>query len=107
MLMAASLPFALALVGVGAWGIGQKHKADHLAAAVAHEEAEIQRMAAQQARPAAEQPLPAHVPAAKGQPDQVLLMGQAAPRNKPKELVIPVQRSADPNENLAQSVKAR
>jgi hypothetical protein len=34
-------------------------------------------------------------------------MGQAAPRNKPKELVIPVQRSADPNENLAQSVKAR
>jgi outer membrane murein-binding lipoprotein Lpp len=111
MLLAAALPFALALGGVGVWGVGQKHKADQLASAVAHQEAEIQQLAAAQQHQApaaaAAQALPAHVPAAKGQPSQVLLMGRTAPRNKAKELVIPVQRSPEPTANDTERVKAR
>ncbi len=107
MLLAAALPFALALGGVGVWGIGQKHKADHLAAAVVHQQAEIQQLAAarQPSQPAVASPQapPVH----KGQPAQVLLLGQAPARSKPKELVIPVQRSAEPNATDTQRVKAR
>jgi hypothetical protein len=107
MLVAAALPFALALGGVGVWGVGQKHKADHLAAAVAHQEAEIQQLAAAVHQPQPAQAIPAQVPAAKGQrPAQVLLLGQASPRNKPKELVIPVQRSAEPAATDTERVKA-
>jgi len=108
MLVAAALPFALALGGVGVWGVGQKHKADELAATVAREEAQIHELAAAKAihqeAPAAQPPLPARVPAAKGRPAQVLLLGS---RPKPKELVIPVQRSAEPNANDTERVKAR
>jgi len=106
MLLAAALPFALALGGVGAWGLGQKHKADQLAANVAHQEAELQRLAA-----AARQAPPAQVPvpaqAGRSQPPQVLLLGQAPVKSKARELVIPVERSTDPNPHDAQSVKAR
>jgi outer membrane murein-binding lipoprotein Lpp len=107
MLLAAALPFALALGGVGVWGVGQKHKVDQLAAAVAQQQAQIQRLAAtqQQAQPA--NPAPVTAPAARTQPPQVMLVGQAAPRKKPKELVIPVQRSAEPNANDTQRVKVR
>ncbi len=106
MLLAAALPFALALGGVGAWGIGQKHKAEQLAAAVAREEAEIQRLAA--AAPAGPAPAARRLRprAARSRPAQTLLVGQASPRNKPKELVIPVERSAEPTVNDTQSVKA-
>jgi outer membrane murein-binding lipoprotein Lpp len=111
MLLAAALPFALALGGVGVWGVSQKHKADHLAAAVAHQAAEIQQLASAQ-HPSQPQPQtaaasPQQLPARKGQPAQVLLLGQAPARNKPKELVIPVQRSAEPNLSDTQRVKAR
>ena len=110
MLLAAALPFALAMGGVGVWGVGQKHKADQLAATVAHEEAEIQRLAASlppsQPAAAAAKPLAVQAPAAKGQPAQTLLVGKTAPRNKARELVIPVERSTEPNPNATQSVKA-
>lgn len=107
MLMAAALPFALALGGVGAWGVSQKHKADLLAAAVAQQQAQIQRLAANQQQPhPAGTPAPVAAPATRTQP-QVLLMGKTAPRNKPKELVIPVQRSAEPNASDTQRVKVR
>ena len=106
MLLAAALPFALALGGVGAWGIGQKHQVDQLAAAVAHQEAEIQRLAAaaRQAQPA---PAPVQVQTGKGRPPQTLLMGQAPSRTKARELVIPVERSAEPVVNDTQRVKVR
>jgi outer membrane murein-binding lipoprotein Lpp len=106
MLMAAALPFALALGGVGVWGVGQKRKVDQLAAAVAQQQAQIQRLAAtqQQAQPAVAPPVAA--PTARILPPRVLV-GQTAPRNKPKELVIPVQRSAEPNTNDTQRVKVR
>ncbi len=104
MLLAATLPFALALGGVGVWGLGQKHKVDQLAAAVAQQQTQIQRLAAAQQQA---QPAPASAPAARTQPPQVLLVGKAAPRNKPKELVIPVQRSAEPNATDTERVKVR
>jgi outer membrane murein-binding lipoprotein Lpp len=110
MLLAAALPFALAFGGVGVWGVGQKHKADQLAAAVAHQEAQIQQLAAaqqHQAPPAAAAQAPVRVPAAKGQPSQVMLLGRTTPRNKAKELVIPVQRSPEPTANDTERVKAR
>jgi len=110
MLLAAALPFALVTAGMGAWGVSQKHKADQLAATVAHEEAEIRRMATAlqppPAAPAAARPLPVQAPTAKGQPAQTLLIGKAAPRNKAKELVIPVERSKEANPNAPQSVKS-
>ena len=108
MLLAAALPFALALGGVGVWGVGQKNKAEQLAAAVTRQQAEIQRLAAAQQQPQPAQPAHVAAPSARGQqPPQVLLLGQTAPRNKPKELVIPVQRSTEPNVNDTQRVKAR
>ena len=110
MLLAAALPFALALGGMGVWGVGQKHKADQLALTVAHEEAELQRMAAAlqqpQAAPAAAKPLAVQAPSGKGRPAQTLLVGKGAPRNKAKELVIPVERSKESNPNATQSVKS-
>jgi hypothetical protein len=106
MLVAAALPFALALGGVGVWGVGQKNKADHLAVDVAREQAEIQRMAAQQPSQPAAAPLMVQAPVAKGRPAQVLLLGQGGAKSRPKELVIPVERSAEPNPSATQRVKA-
>jgi hypothetical protein len=111
MLLAAAAPFALALGGMGAWGVAQKTKADRLAAAVAHQETELQRLAlavAEQARPQPQAPAVAVAPqgaTSKAHPAQGLLLGQTAPKSKPKELVIQVERS--PNPNLGdQQVKA-
>jgi len=111
LLLAAALPFTLALAGVGVWGIAQKHKADRLTAAVVHQEAEIQQLAAAQQHqvpqsPAADaQQLRVQGPQPKGQQPRALLMGQASPKGRPKELVIPVQRSPDFNPNNNESVK--
>ena len=108
LLAAAALPFAVTLAGVGAWGLAQKHKADHLNARVAEQETQVQRLAtALQAAPAAAPaPLPAAAPATRARPPQVLLVGKGAPKGKPKELVIPVERTAEPNLNDTQRVKA-
>jgi hypothetical protein len=112
LLAAAALPVTLALGGLGTLALVEKHKADELAATVAHEAEEIHRLAAavQQAQPGpgpAAQPGPGHVPAAaRTRPPQVLLMGKASPKVKPKELVIPVERPAEPNPNDTHRVKA-
>lgn len=109
MLAAAALPVTLALGGVGVWGVAQKHRADQYAATAAREAEEIQRMAAaQQAQPAPSgaQAAPGHVPAAaKGRPPQVLLLGKTSPKTRPRELVIPVERSAETNPSDTQRVK--
>jgi outer membrane murein-binding lipoprotein Lpp len=107
MLLAAALPFALALGGVGVWGVSQKHKAEQLAAAVAQQQVQIQRLAAAVAQPvvAPARPAAPAAPMARSQAPQVLLVGQTAPRNKAKELVIPVQRSAEPSADDTQRVK--
>jgi hypothetical protein len=103
MLLAAALPIALAIGGVGTWGVGQKHKADALAATIQQHEATIQRMAA-----AAQQ---APAPTAAEAAPQAVLVGDrklaATPKSKgrPKELIIPVQRSADPLASDTQRVK--
>lgn len=108
MLLAAAMPFALALGGVGVWGVGQKHKVEQLTAAVARQQTQIQHLAATQQQPA---PAPAPAPAPEAAPMAItqpqMLVGRTAPRNKPKELVIPVQRSAEPSSVGTQRVKAR
>ena len=103
MLLAAALPIALAVGGVGAWGLGQKHKADALAATNAQNQATIRQMMA------ASQPAPAPSQAA---PNQTLLASDrklaGKPKGKkeaPKELVIPVERTLDPLANDTQRVK--
>jgi outer membrane murein-binding lipoprotein Lpp len=107
MLAAAALPFAVALGGVGAWGVAQKHKADQLAANVAEAQTRIQRLAtALQAQPAAAPQPAAPAPAARIRPPQVMLVGKTTPKARPKELIIPVERNADTSVNDTQRVKA-
>jgi hypothetical protein len=105
MLLAAALPFALALGGVGIWGMTQKQKADGLAAAVARQETQIQTLAAAvRAVQTAPQALPVQAPQAKAQPAPLVANSHARPR--PKELVIPVERSTGINPSDTQQVKA-
>ncbi len=105
-LLAAAVPFTLALGGLGAWGLAEKHQLDQLSAKVAQEEAELQQLAAaRQAQP----PAPAGTqagPAAKGHSPQDLQMARATPRHRPKELVEPVERPAELNPTDTQRVKA-
>jgi hypothetical protein len=101
MLMAAALPFALVLGGVSAWGVAQKHKAEGYAAAIQQKDAELQRMAAaSRPRPIAPAQSTALAPA-------VVQVASHAPKARPKgmELVIPVERSAQPILNDTQQVK--
>lgn len=90
MLMAAALPLALMLVGVGSWGFSQKTKADSLAAANSQKDATIQRLAAAAAPAAPASATPA--PVLRVEDRKVA----GAPKPKPKELVIPVEPSASP-----------
>lgn len=109
LLAAAALPFAVTLAGVGAWGLAQKHRVDQLNARVAEQESQVQRLAtALHAVPAASPAaLPAATaPAAAARPPQVMLVGKGGPKGKPKELVIPVERTAEPTLNDTQRVKA-
>jgi hypothetical protein len=110
MLLAAALPFALTLGAVGTWGVAQKQKADGLAAALTRQEAQIQQLAAtvrtlQPAQPA--QPLQVQAPASKTlpAPSAQMLAGRRTPA-KPKELVIPVERSTEINPGASQTVKS-
>ena len=100
MLLAAALPFALVLGGVGTWGVAQKHKAESYAAAIQAKDAELQRLAAANrvlTVPAATTLAP--VPSL-GQ------MASRAPRkHKGMELIIPVERSPQPLLNDTQQVK--
>jgi len=121
MLIAAALPFALAVGGVGAWGIRQEHRADQLAAAVTQQASQIQQLAAAQAHPApAGQAVEAVPPGAgarigrgrSAQPPQTFLVGSAAhPKAMAKpakgmELVIAVPRAATPDPGNTQTVKS-
>jgi hypothetical protein len=102
MLLAAALPFALALGAVSVWGLGQKHKAEGYAMAVRQKEVEIQRLAqAVRPQPAANAPvrtlvLNAQVASRSGSPNL---------KRKAKELIIPVERSPEPLSNDTQRVK--
>jgi len=114
MLLAAALPLALAMGGLGVWGLAEQHKADHLAAAVAQQETRIQQLAAAQQQQAAQSQaaeLQQHrvpSPAPKAQPPARLLAGAGARTTaKPRELVIQVPRSTTPNLNDTQNVKAQ
>jgi len=113
--LAAALPLALALGGAGVWGISEKHKADYLASTLVRQQTEMQRMATAvqqlqqqpQGRPAEDVRVSrpqGH--AARTKPSQVFLVGDASKKTKPKELVIPVERSTSPNESDTQRVKA-
>jgi len=107
MLAAAAVPVTLALGGLGAWGVAQKHKVEQLATALAQEEAEVKHLAAALQAPApVPQPAPAKAPAARSRAPQTLLAGKAESRPKARELVIPVERSAEPSASETQRVKA-
>ncbi|MBP1628014.1 MAG: hypothetical protein H6Q00_2489 [Holophagaceae bacterium] len=86
MLLAAGLPVALALGGLGVWGSVQKRKADTLAAAVREKDAEMQRLAKITAEAAAQ------VKAT--QNELVLARSGAKGAQKARELVLPLQPSA-------------
>ena len=103
MLMAAALPFALILTGVGAWGVNQKHKADGYAAVMQSKDAELQRMAATLQTVAATAAAPSQALA----PATLQMASHALPKPKlkGKELIIPVERTAEPLANDTQRVK--
>ena len=70
------------------------------------EEAEIQHLAAVLQTPPAPQPAPAKAPAARSRAPQTLLAGKTERQPKGKELVIPVERSVEPDVSETQRVKA-
>ncbi|WP_005037958.1 hypothetical protein [Holophaga foetida] len=85
MLLAAGLPVALALGGLGTWGTIQKRKADALAAAVQQKEMEVQRLAK------ASEDAAAQVKATQNE----LVLARSSPKGaqKARELVLPMQPS--------------
>jgi hypothetical protein len=103
---AAAVPVTLALGGLGVWGVAQERKAEQLAVALAQEEAEVKHLAAILQAPPAPPPAPAKAPAARSRAPQTLLAGKAEHQPKGKELVIPVERSVEPDVNETQQVKA-
>jgi hypothetical protein len=105
MLLAAAAPFLLSAVGLGAWGVTEKHKVDQLAGAVLHQQEEIQRLAAAAAQPQGAPAVQTKAPADKLQSAQPLLVGARSPKVKPKELVIPVERSSDQTVTDTQRVR--
>jgi len=82
LLLAAGLPIALVLGGMGVWGATQKRRADQMAAAVQQKDAEVQRLAKVTAEAAAE---------AQATTSALLQVKSAPVRNgaKPQELVLP------------------
>jgi hypothetical protein len=91
MLMAAALPFALTLGGLGAWGLSQKHRADNLATTVHEKDTLIQRLAADPSRRA---PEVVATPARdlRGGDQKLVAVPKSQPaKGKAKELVIPVE----------------
>ena len=104
MLMAAALPFALVLGGLGAWGVGQKHRADRYATTVQQKDAELQRMAT-----AFKAPLGIAPPAKATVVNTFQLATRTlTPKAKSqgKELIIPVERSPEALVTDTQRVKA-
>jgi hypothetical protein len=106
MLAAAAVPVTLALGGLGVWGVAQERKAEQLATALAQEEAEVKHLAAVLQTPPAPQPAPAKAPAARSRAPHTLLVGKTERQPKGRELVIPVERSVEPDVSETQRVKA-
>lgn len=103
LLLAAGLPFALAAVGLGAWGMAQKQRADTLA-----RDLEAQRQAHEAQLVAVRQELNRAQEDARVQP--ALQTAQKAVRPaepKGKELVIPVEKAPLPGLQGAVTVKDR
>lgn len=103
LLLAAGLPFALAAVGLGAWGFAQKHRADTLA-----QDLEAQRQNHEAQLVAVRQELTRAQEDARVQP--ALQTAQKAIRPaepKGKELVIPVDKAPLPGLQGAVTVKDR
>jgi hypothetical protein len=101
MLMAAALPVALALGGISTWGMQQKHRADAFASAVQRQETELQRMAATLLKVQGAAPSQALAP----ETLQLASSAKPKPKRRGKELIIPVERSAEPLANDTQQVK--
>jgi cell division protein FtsB len=100
LLMAATLPFALAIIGLGAWGYQQKQRADVLAQDMARQDqAHRQQLVAVSNQLKSEREL---------REEFVRTLqkdGSKAPRRLGKELVIPVDRSPIPAAADTQQVK--
>lgn len=101
LLAAAVLPFAMVLVGVGAWGVQQKRRADQLAVAAQQREAELQRAAkaTSEAAPKPDHPL---ILASKEHSGR-----RAVPASRGGELVIPAEKAAPAASLDTQRVKAQ
>lgn len=102
MLMAAALPFALVLTGLGAWGIHQKQRADVLAQDLARQDSEHR----QQLVAASDQ-----LKNERQAREQLIRVLQKedpkGTRRLGKELVIPVDRNPFPAAANTQQVKGR
>jgi len=85
MLLAAGLPVALVLGGLGAWGTVQKRRAETLAAVIQKKDAEVQRLARATAEASAQ--------AQATQTELVRVKTGAKGGQKARELVIPAQSS--------------
>nr|WP_320133315.1 hypothetical protein [uncultured Holophaga sp.] len=90
--LAAGLPFALALAGVGTWGVVQKHRADSLAAAIRLKDAQVEQMAKASAEAAAQAAM--QLEAARAvQPGVVRVRDGAGSAARPQELILPLTRT--------------
>ncbi|HOD33800.1 MAG: hypothetical protein BWY56_00759 [Acidobacteria bacterium ADurb.Bin340] len=103
LLLAAGLPFALAAVGLGAWGFAQKHRADTLA-----RDLEAQRQNHEAQLVAVRQELSRVQEDAQIQPALQTARKTIRPADpKGKELVIPADKAALPGLQGAVTVKDR
>lgn len=103
LLLAAGLPFALAAVGLGAWGFTQKHRADTLA-----RDLEAQRQSHEAQLVAVRQELTRAQEDARVQPALQTAQKPARPSEpKGKELVIPVDKAPLPGLQGTVTVKDR
>jgi len=101
MLMAAALPFALALTGLGAWGFQQKQRADVLAQDLAHQDREHREQLV-----AVSNQLKTEREAREEFVRTLQKEGPKGQRRLGKELVIPVDRNPIPAAADTQQVKA-
>ncbi len=103
LLLAAGLPFALAAIGLGAWGFAQKQRADTLA-----RDLEIQRQSHEAQLVAVRQELNRAQEGARLQPALQTAQKSGRPAEpKGKELVIPVDKAPLPGLQGAVTVKDR
>lgn len=101
MLMAAALPFALAIVGIGAWGLHQQQRAEALALDLARQDNEHRQQLV-----AVSDQLKTEREAKEAYIQAIQKEGPKAQRRLGKELVIPVDRNPIPAAADTQQVKA-